>query len=166
MRDNKWLEKVMYDLWEEQFNDVPRQNKVTIKFGKRAKRTLGSIKYIGELKPSDPDYDIYDDKRITQVTITRHYADEKIPAEVVRGTIAHEMVHYTHGFNSPLEQRYQHPHQGGIMKKEMHTRGLGSTYKIAEKWVKENWINYLKSVGVDPRAKRRRRSRRGFLGII
>ncbi|KKQ03633.1 MAG: hypothetical protein US14_C0033G0001, partial [candidate division WS6 bacterium GW2011_WS6_36_26] len=33
MRDRKYLENLMYDLWEEYFSDIPRKNLVLIKFG-------------------------------------------------------------------------------------------------------------------------------------
>ena len=46
MRDNKYLENLLYDIWENHFCDVPRINLVTIKYGKHAKRQLGSIKLI------------------------------------------------------------------------------------------------------------------------
>jgi hypothetical protein len=54
------------------------------------------------------------------------------------------MCHYTHGFNSPHSQIYKHPHQGGIIKKEMQKRGLNDVYKYSKHWLKNNWLNYLK----------------------
>src|SRR5438067_1493992 len=39
-------------------------------------------------------------------------------------TVAHELVHYWHGFGSPLPRRYQHPHRGGIVTRELKERGL------------------------------------------
>ena len=47
-RDNKYLENLLYELWEEYFPDVPRKNFVIIKFGKYSKRQLGSIKKANE----------------------------------------------------------------------------------------------------------------------
>ena len=161
MRDNLWLEEKLEELWEENFSDVPRQNKVTVKFGKRAYRTLGSIKYIGKLSPKDPEFKIHDDKRISQITLTRHYMDEKIPEEVVLGTIAHEMCHYAHGFNSPLKQQFEHPHRGQVIKKEMYKRELGGLYETSEGWIKKNWRAYLQATG-NLKLRRRRRSRIRF----
>ena len=46
IRDNKYLENLLYDLWENNFCDVARLNLVTIKYGKYSKRQLGSIKMI------------------------------------------------------------------------------------------------------------------------
>lgn len=162
MRDNKWLEEKLEDLWENYYADVPRKNKVTIVFGKRAKRVLGSIKYYKKMRESDHEYNMHEDKKISQITMTRYFTDETIPDDVVVGTIAHEMVHYAHGFNSPLERRYAHPHKGGVIKKEMYKRGLGDLYESSEGWVKKNWVNYLKSIGALNRSVRRR-SRRKYV---
>jgi hypothetical protein len=159
MRDNTWLEEKLEELWENYYADVPRKNKVTIKFGKRAKRVLGSIKYYKRMQAADPEYDLHEDKKISQITMTKFFVDEDIPDDVVIGTIAHEMVHYAHGFNSPLERRYNHPHKGGIIKKEMYARGLADLYEKSEGWVKKNWVKYLKAVGA-LKPTRRRRSRR------
>lgn len=159
MRNNQWLEDKLEDLWENYYSDVPRKNKVTIKFGKRAKRVLGSIKYFDRMRENDPEYGLHEDKKISQITLTKYFMDEVIPDDVVVGTIAHEMVHYSHGFNSPLERRYAHPHKGGIIKKEMYKRGLSDLYDESEGWVKKNWLNYLKSVGAIKNQIRRRRVR-------
>ncbi|KXK25731.1 MAG: hypothetical protein TR69_WS6001001537 [candidate division WS6 bacterium OLB20] len=151
-RDQGWLEDQLYSLWEEHFVDVPRPNPVLITFGRRSKRQLGCIKWadkktqkIGRLTrhlvPGS-----YDDKRISIIIVTGYFKDTAIPDEVVLGTIAHEMCHYAHGFNSPLQQLYDHPHKGGVIRKEMQKRELGTLYKTANRWLKENWQNYLKSV--------------------
>ncbi len=44
MRDEEFLENILYDLWENHFPDIPRKNLVLIKFGKYSTRQLGSIK--------------------------------------------------------------------------------------------------------------------------
>ena len=113
MRDRKYLENLMYDLWETNFSDVPRKNLVLIKFGKYSKRQLGSIKMAntntkikGLLKKNIDDYEAQDDKRVTVITITKYFQNEIVPDYVVKATIAHELCHYTHGFSSPLEKRF------------------------------------------------------------
>lgn len=148
-RDNKWLEKLLFDLWEEYFNDVPRKNLVIIKFGKGAKRQLGCIrmahkktrgisKWLNQVENQD-------EKSVSVITITKVFQNHDVPEDVVRGTIAHEMCHYAHGFNSPLQQIYNHPHKGGVIRKEMEKRGLGQLYKESNKWLKTNWVNFLRS---------------------
>ncbi len=147
-RDNKWLEELLYDLWEDYFNDVPRKNLVIIKFGKGAKRQLGCIrmankktrgisKWLDQLEQQD-------EKSVSVITITKHFQNPEVPEDVVKGTIAHEMCHYTHGFNSPLQKIYDHPHKGGVIRKEMKKRGLEKLYKESNKWLKEHWIELLR----------------------
>lgn len=149
MRTNDWLAEKLFYLWENYFVDVPRKNAVLIKFGKRSYRQLGSISWARKntrgikslLYKLNEDYD---DKRISLITITGFFKDEAIPETVVLGTIAHEMIHYSHGFHSPLKQLYDHPHKGGIIRKEMYKREMAEIYNYARKWLKTSWTNYLK----------------------
>ncbi|MDD3647043.1 MAG: hypothetical protein PHS44_00885 [Candidatus Dojkabacteria bacterium] len=145
-RNNSWLEELMYDLWEDYFNDVPRRNYVLIKFGRGAKRQLGSIKWVrGDtrvkklLKSKMRELDGQDDDRITVITITSLFKSLRVPEYVVKSTVAHEMVHYAHGFFSPLKQIYNHPHKGGLIRKELTKRGLYKMYQRSKKWLKEKW---------------------------
>jgi len=147
MRNNSFLEDMLYDLWDNHFCDIPRKNLVVIKFGKYSKRQLGSIKLArdgtrikGLLKKKLDDYDIQDDKSITVITITSYYKNECIPEYVIRATVAHELCHYAHGFSSPLEKRFLNPHQGNIIKKELMKRDLIEEQNQADAWLKENWI--------------------------
>jgi hypothetical protein len=146
VRDNIWLEQLMYDLWEDYFNDVPRSNLVLIKFGRGAKRQLGSIKWVEEktkvkrmLGKRGEEIDIQDDNRVTLITITSLFKSLRVPEYVVKATIAHEMTHYAHGFFSPLKQIYNNPHQGGLIRKEMQKRGLYNLYRRSKRWLKEKW---------------------------
>lgn len=145
-RNNKWLEEKMYELWEDHFNDIPRKNLILIKFGRRAKRQLGCIKWVknntrvkGLLKKRAGEIKFQDDKRITLITITALFKQSRVPEYVVKSTIAHEMIHYAHGFFSPLKQLFRHPHKGGRIRTEMQNRGLVNIYKKSKKWLKENW---------------------------
>lgn len=149
MRDDDWLAEKMYELWENHFEDVPRLNHVVIKFGKKAKRQLGAIgwlqnktKKIEMILSNEGEADF---TRVSLINITSYFKDPMIPDVVVLGTIAHEMCHYAHGFNSPLKQIFNHPHKGGVIRKEMQKRGLGHVYKDARIWLKANWANYVKS---------------------
>ncbi|MBN1331428.1 hypothetical protein JW978_00915 [Candidatus Dojkabacteria bacterium] len=147
MRDNKWLEEKMYELWENHFSDVPRKNLVIIKFGRGAKRQLGCITWATKktrgIEQHLEKVKIQDDKKISVIRITSKFKDETIPEDVVIGTIAHEMCHYAHGFNSPLNQIYDHPHKGGVIRKEMEKRELGDIYRFSKKWLKINWEKYI-----------------------
>lgn len=145
-RDNDWLEKLMYEIWEDHFNDIPRKNLVLIKFGRRSKRQLGSIKWVrgstkvkALLRKKGKELNHQDDDRISLITITALYKNTRVPEYVVKETIAHEMIHYAHGFFSPLKNVYKHPHQGGLIRKEMETRGLKDLHRKAKKWLKIHW---------------------------
>ena len=145
-RTNEWLESQMYDLWETHFNDIPRKNLILIKFGKRAKRQLGSIRWVkgntrvrSLLKKRQNETDSQDDGRVTLITITSLFKNPDIPEYVVKITIVHEMIHYAHGFFSPLKQTYDYPHQGSLIRKEMEERGLLTIYRRSKKWLKEKW---------------------------
>lgn len=150
MRDNKYLENLLYDLWDNHFCDVPRKNLVVIKFGKYSKRQLGSIKLAnrytkikGLMKQRKEELEVQDEKSVTVITITRYFQNEIVPEYVIRATIAHELCHYTHGFQSPLEKQFNHPHRGNVIKKELAKRDLLDQEKEAEKWLKENWLKIV-----------------------
>ena len=149
-RDNRYLENILYEIWEEYFPDVPRKNLVIIKFGKYSKRQLGSIKRANEktkIKRLLQKYidlmEIQDEKSISVITITRYFQNEDIPEYVIISTIAHELCHYTHGFNSPLKKQFKYPHQGGIVNKEMDKRGLRDIRIKTGRWLKENWSKLI-----------------------
>ncbi len=145
------LQNLLYELWEKHFDDVPRKNLVIVKFGKFSKQRLGSIKWVRELKgvksfykKFEQEHKVQDDKRITLITLTRYFTREEVPDFLVRTTLAHEITHYCHGFNSPLEKKYKFPHQGRIIEKELKRRGLGKEYDMSEKWLKENWKKIIR----------------------
>lgn len=146
MRDNSYLENLLYTIWEEYFADIPRQNLVLIKFGKHSKRQLGSISLIKDkqsVKRYIGDRNDIDIKNISVIRITRYFAYPEVPEFLIVSTIAHELCHYAHGFNSPLSRKYSHPHKGGVVTKELKGRGLYSVTKESKVWLKENWRNIV-----------------------
>lgn len=126
-RNQEWLENLLADIWYRYFLDVKQSNHVIIRYGRKAKRRLGSI----SVDPKDPQTSI--------ITINPIYQDLDVPEYVVVATIVHEMTHYSHGFNSPLEQKHQHPHSGGVIRKEFAERGLEDMYAKQKKWLKAHW---------------------------
>ena len=143
---NTNLQELLYEIWETYFADVPRKNLVIVKFGKFSKQRLGSIKWVRDLKgvksiykKYEKDHKVQDDGRITLIILTRYFTLPQIPDFLVKTTLAHELVHYSHGFNSPLEKKYKYPHQGRIIDKELNKRGLGKELQLSEKWLKEHW---------------------------
>lgn len=150
VRDNKYLENLLYDLWENNFCDVARPNLVAIKFGKHSKRQLGSIRLIKDrgsferyVKKYKLNSDIFDNKTVSLINVTRYFSYDYVPEYVIKATVAHELCHYTHGFSSPLEKKYRYPHQGGIIQKELNSRGLLVVYTDSKKWIKDNWLSVI-----------------------
>lgn len=126
-RDQEWLENLLAELWYHYFSDIDQTNQVLITFGRKAKRRLGSI----GLSPKDHHTSI--------ITINRIFEDLEVPEYVISATIIHELTHYAHGFNSPLERRQTHPHSGGVIRQEFAERGLENLYQQQRKWLKDNW---------------------------
>lgn len=131
-RDQEWLENVLADIWYRLFSDVPQDNDVVIRWGKRARRRLGSISVDRR------------DMNTSVIRVNRLFQDLDVPEFVVRATIFHEMTHYAHGFNSPLEQKQKHPHSGGVIRKEFAERGQEALYEEQRTWLDTNWLSILK----------------------
>lgn len=122
-RDNNWLLSRLDHLWSEHFADVSQDNPVFIRFGRYSKYRLGSIKLE---RKSGKSY----------ITITGMFRNQKIPTKVVDHTIAHELVHYTHGFSSKKVRLHKYPHAGGVVDRELNERGMGYLIKEYKTWVK------------------------------
>jgi len=143
-RDNQWLKLRLENIWQKYFPDINLLNNIIVKFGLPCRTRLGSIKLgkssflhkIGLNKKENPN---------SIITINGHFKDEKIPEFVVDAVLAHEFTHYAHGFCSPLKRQYRHPHKGGIVKNEMIDRGLNELLRLEKKWVKLNWVEFLKT---------------------
>lgn len=130
MRNNEWLLGRLESIWEQYFSDTPQKNEVYIGFGRRSKYRFGSIR----LRLSD---------NSTHIKINGLFRDEKIPFQIVDHTIAHELVHYNHGFSSLQPRLHHYPHRGGVIDKELNTRGLGNLVIFYNSWVKQ----YVKELG-------------------
>ena len=124
-RSQTWLEDKLEQIWNLLFSEVPKLNKVIIKFQGKSKNRFGHIK----LKEKD-----------THIVINSLFQHELVPEYIIDVTIAHELVHYMHGFNSPLPQKFRYPHQGNIVNKELIKKGFGHQIKQEKQWIKENWL--------------------------
>ena len=131
LRDDAWLQDLLDRTWDNHFADVPQNNDVRIEFGRRAKRRLGSIR----LDPSD--------RKTSIITMNGLYKLPDVPEFVVQATLVHELTHYAHGFNSPLAQKQNHPHAGGVMRREFEERGLLELYLEQKRWLKVRWNDLL-----------------------
>ena len=123
-RDNRWLLCRLDNIWSTHFSDVTQANRVFVRFGRSSKTRFGSIR----LRYSD---------NSTHIMISGIFKKHIFPEEVVDHTIAHELVHYTHGFSSPHSRLHKFPHRGGIIDKELKRRGLGALVAFYRKWLDE-----------------------------
>lgn len=134
MRDDFWLMSRLDHVWTKYFQDIKQTNRIFIQFGRFARLRLGSIKL---------------DKKggSSVITITRMFADPKIPVEVIDHTIAHELAHYTHGFSSAHPRLFRYPHEGGVVKKELVNRGMHKEFKVYQGWMGSYKKSLLKRYG-------------------
>lgn len=144
-RDDKWLFQQLDEVWETFFPDMPQDNDVRIVWGRRARQRLGSISHD---KTNDAG---------TLITINALFKDDKVPDFVIQATIAHELAHYAHGFHSPIERKFEKPHEGGVVHRELDNRGAKKLEVMSKKWLKENWREYLEKHLPRKPIKRKRR---------
>jgi hypothetical protein len=128
-RDDRWLNHILETIWNHYFADVPRVNHVRVDYGAAWKTRLGLIT-------------MSEDEATSYIQINSLLRHWDVPDNVTQITVAHEMVHYAHGFGSPLPRRYKHPHRGGIVKRELHRRGLAAEYARYDEWVYERWYDF------------------------
>ncbi len=135
-RTNDWLATKLAWLWQSYFVDVSKPNDVYVRFGRCSKTRLGSIQLMRSQKL----------KGASVITLSGYMRDGRIPDVVLDAVLAHELVHYSHGFQSPLPQLCRYPHQGGIVDKEIKRRGLGPALKEQKAWVKTNWLPIINTI--------------------
>jgi hypothetical protein len=123
-RNDVWLLSRLNHLWGAYFNNVSQDNPVSIRFGRYSKFRLGSIRLERHTKHS-------------YITVTGMFKDPSIPIQVVDHTIAHELCHYAHGFSSTKPRLHKYPHHGGVIKKELESRGMHALVKAYAKWLDE-----------------------------
>jgi len=126
MRDYEWLRNRLESIWTEHFPDINKSNKVLIVFKGRWKNKFGHI----QQTPS----------KNTWIAVNSLFQDERVPEYIVNLTIAHEITHYAHGFQSPLDKKYKYPHKGGIVEKELKKRGFGEDLIKEKLWFKKEWL--------------------------
>lgn len=134
MRDNAWLAERLHYVHITFFSDVPIRNTILVRFGRISRTRFGSIIARPKAGYTLP---------VTYITINSLFKDESVPEYVIDATLAHEFAHYTHGFHSPLEQRYKYPHKGGVVSKEMRSRGAGEILDQQTKWIKSHYRQFL-----------------------
>lgn len=124
IRNNNWLLSRLDYIWDKYFSDVEQTNPLFIKFGRYSKYRLGSIK-------------LNRGNNNSYITITAMFKNPNIPENIVEHTLAHELIHYAHGFSSKRARLHKYPHAGGVVQREMEGRGMGYLIKSYKIWVKK-----------------------------
>lgn len=124
-RNSNWLTNRFQYLWQKYFADIGQGNEVYVRFGRRSKTRFGSIRC--------------DKADNSVISVNGLFAELIIPLEVIDITLAHELIHYIHGFYSPHPRQFRYPHQGGIINRELKKRGLGPKLIFQKQWIKTNW---------------------------
>lgn len=129
-----WLNDRVQVIWSKHFADIPQSTPVRVRWGRRSYRRLGSI--VLKVAP--------DGTRYSLITISGLLKELEVPSLVIDQIIAHEIVHYVHGFGSERKRDLKHPHQGGVIIKEFQKRGLWELYRYYQSWMKVRWREFVK----------------------
>lgn len=130
MRTNQWLESKFEQMLADNFANMAIKNPILIKFGRKSKRRLGSIA-LREVRGEQ--------EKMSIIVLNGYFRSENIPEAVVLVTIAHELAHYLHGFNSYHNKAHNFPHKGSVVNKELRRRGFSDLLKFQRQWLKDNW---------------------------
>jgi hypothetical protein len=129
VRDAVWLRDEVDSIWRHYFADVPRINSVDVSFRRPWMRRLGVIS-------------LSEDAQTTRIGLNSLLAHRDVPYCLPLITVAHELVHYGHGFGSPLPRRFSHPHRGGIVTTELRARGLADELDEYGRWIQQHWWSF------------------------
>lgn len=129
-RDTQWLKERLSFIIASYFPDVAQGYPITVSFGIRARYRFGTIIARGGQ---------------CIIRLNQLFTDPEVPLYVIDETLAHEFVHYAHGFGSGLPRLYEHPHKGGIIEAEFERRGFTPTHHMAEAWRKQNWAEFYQA---------------------
>ena len=124
MRSQLWLNQRLEQIWELLFPEVPKLNTVKIKFKGKFKNKFGHIE---------------SERKNTLIIINELFRHDLVPEFIIDLTIAHELIHYMHGFNSPLPKQFKYPHKGNIVERELLKRGFGHLIRKEKDFVKKEW---------------------------
>lgn len=116
-------------IWEHYFADVPYVNEVQISYCQPWKSRLGLIR-------------MSLDESVSFIGVNALLQHRFVPEYVLITTIAHELVHYAHGFGSPLPRPYEHPHANNVVNRELETRDLGTYVQQCDAWIDKEWLAF------------------------
>jgi hypothetical protein len=127
--DRHHLTQTLENIWRACFPDVIRANLVEIAYGHPWKRRLGLIR-------------LSLDTTRTFIGVNALLQQPEAPDYVLLTTIAHELVHYAHGFGSPLPRLFAHPHANSVVERELEQRGLGEIAQKCDEWIDNAWFAF------------------------
>jgi hypothetical protein len=116
-------------IWSNYFTDTPRVNQVEIGYCYPWKSRLGLIR-------------LSLDQQISFIGINSLLQLPQVPEYVLITTIAHELVHYAHGFGSPLPRFCKHPHANKVVDRELEGRELGEHLRCCNEWIDKCWYPF------------------------
>jgi hypothetical protein len=116
-------------IWRRYFADIPRVNDVYIDYCYPWKTRLGLIR-------------LSQDQSTSFIGINTLLLLQQVPEEILIITIAHELVHYAHGFGSPLPRYYKHPHANNVVDRELERRELGDQLRCCHEWIDKCWYSF------------------------
>lgn len=137
-RDNRWLGEHLAAVWDRHFADTPCLNPVDIAFAKQWKARLGLIT-------------LCEESNISNIRLNALLSHPDVPECITTITVAHELVHYSHGFGSALPRRYQHPHRGNVVERELVRRGLERDLEEYLDWIDQHWDQFYHTETRPPR---------------
>lgn len=125
----KDLTGYLHFIWRTYFSDTPRVNEVHIAYSYPWKSRLGLIR-------------LSLDNSITLIGINTLLQHPQVPDYVLLTTVAHELVHYKHGFGSPLPRRYKYPHANKVVDHELEAHNLGEPLCLCNEWIDRCWYAF------------------------
>lgn len=128
-RDDRWLEARLRHLWDTYYRDVAPGYPIQVRFGRRARYRFGSI---------------FSRHQTCFIRVNALFAHPDVPEHVVDATLAHELAHYVHGYDSGLRKLHMNPHRGGVVDAEMKKRGCFFLEEEASVWRKTVWPTFYR----------------------
>ena len=123
------LDQYLDQIWHDFFSDIPRMNEVRIAYCYPWKTRLGLIR-------------LSLDRTVSFIGINTLLQLQQVPECVLTTTIAHELVHYVHGFGSPLPRQCEHPHANKVVERELERRELSEPLRCCNEWIDKYWYPF------------------------
>ena len=125
MRDDEWLVARLDHIWSLLFPEVARKNQVIAIFKGKWQNKFGHIKLLND--------------KSSEIAVNGLFKHEEIPEYIIDLTLAHELIHYGHGFNSPHKRKFKHPHKGGVVTKDLLKHGFGHLIRKEKVFIRREW---------------------------